>query len=506
MTGLDYCFGCPAGFYCTDGEIPLSCPKGRYCPGNNTADQPYCPRGTYNPQFGMVSEADCQPCPGGYYCDLLGATEFDPSVNGTGVDQCAAGYYCKIGVNVSTPTNSTSSGEGGPCPTGHYCEIGTEEPTRCPNGTYRDVEFGESESDCTTCILGHYCGSEGLSNATGPCDPGFYCLRGNVDPNPTGIDDSIGGPCPIGHYCLEGTSYPLECPSGTYNNVTGRDSCFTCPEAHFCPENITDYDPFPCPEGHYCPLGTKQSTQFPCPKGTYRNDSMGVSESDCYPCPAGMYCGSEGLTLPTDVCDQGYFCVLGAWSATPNEYDNFTHGDCLCPSNSTGGQCQPGYFCPQASSEPTACTEGNYCETTGLHTVTGQCLSGYYCDRGAKIADPTDGITGNICPAGRYCGTGTGVDQPRCPSGTFSNTTGNQLVTDCTDCTQGYYCGSAGLIEPTGQCDEGYYCPAAQSIATPFTCQAGYYCPQGSHEQIHCPSGTYQDQTAQGGCKACPPG
>jgi hypothetical protein len=59
------------------------------------------------------------------------------------------------------------------------------------------------------------------------------------------------------------------------------------------------------------------------------------------------------------------FCVLGAWSATPTDYNNFTHGDCLCPSNTTGGMCQPGYYCPQGSLEPTLCEEGSYCATTG---------------------------------------------------------------------------------------------------------------------------------------------
>ena len=64
-----------------------------------------------------------------------------------------------------------------------------------------------------------------------------------------GAEPSIGGPCPIGHYCPEGTSYPLECPAGTYNNVTGRSVCFDCPESYFCPENITDFEPYPCPNG-----------------------------------------------------------------------------------------------------------------------------------------------------------------------------------------------------------------------------------------------------------------
>lgn len=51
-TQLTECYDCPPGYYCVDGENALRCPKGRYCPGNNTAYQPMCPTGTYNPDFG----------------------------------------------------------------------------------------------------------------------------------------------------------------------------------------------------------------------------------------------------------------------------------------------------------------------------------------------------------------------------------------------------------------------------------------------------------------------
>lgn len=51
-TQLSECYDCPPGYYCVDGENALRCPKGRYCPGNNTAYQPMCPTGTYNPNFG----------------------------------------------------------------------------------------------------------------------------------------------------------------------------------------------------------------------------------------------------------------------------------------------------------------------------------------------------------------------------------------------------------------------------------------------------------------------
>lgn len=43
----------------------------------------------------------------------------------------------------------------------------------------------------------------------------------------------------------------------------------------------------------------------------------------------------------------------------------------------------------------------------GLPEVTGLCSVGYYCDRGAIRDDPVDGVTGNVCPAGRYCGMST---------------------------------------------------------------------------------------------------
>ena len=40
----------------------------------------------------------------------------------------------------------------------------------------------------------------------------------------------------------------------------------------------------------------------------------------------------------------------------------------------------------------------------GLATTTAQCQAGYYCAGRADRQDPTDGVMGNICPPGRYCG------------------------------------------------------------------------------------------------------
>ena len=91
------------------------------------------------------------------------------------------------GVNVSQPTPDTASGIGGPCPAGYFCPEQTETPVPCTNGTYRDVTHGAQSSDCFACKLGGYCGSTNMTDVSGPCDAGFYCIRGSKVPNPAGI-------------------------------------------------------------------------------------------------------------------------------------------------------------------------------------------------------------------------------------------------------------------------------------------------------------------------------
>lgn len=85
---------------------------------------------------------------------------------------------------------------------------------------------------------------------------------------------------------------------------------------------------------------------------------------------------------------------------------------------------------------------------------TGQCTAGYFCTLSASNSTPTDGTTGDICPAGRYCETGSITGQG-CPVGTFSNTQGLTNSSECTQCTPGYYCGTIGLTTETGLCSSG---------------------------------------------------
>ena len=53
---------------------------------------------------------------------------------------------------------------------------------------------------------------------------------------------------------------------------------------------------------------------------------------------------------------------------------------------------------------------------------------------------------------------------PKCPSGTFSNSTGLSNETECTICTAGYYCTTSGITDVQGPCTAGYYCPEGKAF------------------------------------------
>ena len=298
-------------------------------------------------------ESQCTSCDAGFYCGEANLT--------AATGPCSAGYYCVEGVD-TPPPDTGFTGTGGPCPEGHFCEVQTSVPEECPAGTFNNITHLEASSECTLCSYGHYCAVGGLTEPTGECAAGFYCLRGASSPNNPTLDSS-GGPCPEGHFCPNGTSYPLPCPCGSYNPTTGQSECAECPVGFYCPENSTDYSTTDCLAGHYCPAGTCHGTDFPCPRGYY-NPNLGANTIDeCLPCEPGSYCETVGLDAPTGLCDAGWFCSRGAFDARPHEYGsqpNATSDElCFCDTNFTpGGQCQPGEVCPQGSEEPLPCTGG----------------------------------------------------------------------------------------------------------------------------------------------------
>lgn len=226
--GLDKPTGnCSAGFFCklgawsstpTDKITGDECPFGHFCPEGSFAPTA-CVPGTYLDSKRSISSSSCKACTAGWYCNASGLE--------TPVGKCAAGYYCTGGQDSRTPVSKE-------CPAGHYCPEGTDKPLPCRSGTYQDMtrkdyckhcperyycnatnggvvsytaypciagyfcpnsttfaeqypcDYGTysnltglaSQSECSPCLGGYYCGERGLTNPRTLCSDGFYCRRG----------------------------------------------------------------------------------------------------------------------------------------------------------------------------------------------------------------------------------------------------------------------------------------------------------------------------------------
>ena len=503
---------CQAGYYCTlaaTTATPLDnitgniCPQGHYCPEGTSSPLP-CDSSYYLPYEGAANVTDCQLCTPGMYC------------GGRGLDSttsfCSPGYYCPEGQNSPTPINFM-------CPLGHFCPMASPQPRHCPAGSYQDEVM---QSECKICPEGFFC-----NNDTGP-----------VISYATYI-------CPSGYYCPEGTQYALQfpCPPGTFSsltgirNVTGCSPCVggkaceeygltipltECSAGYFCRYGIDSSTPNDsemggiCPAGHFCKDGSDTPTK--CPPGTF-SDITGLQVIDeCSECPAGMYCEDYGLTSPSGLCSEGYYCLSGSHNATRTECPQGSY----CPEGSLyPTPCPVGTYSPSYglsnTSQCLSCLPGYYCSTPGLETPQGLCLAGYYCNGGNTVPNPSIGVcpVGLYCPngssypkqcppgmytptaglgechiceegfycipfnesnssgghlaclAGFYCPEGTGHDLRPCPIGSYSNSTGLSNVNQCIECDAGMYCESAGLTAPTGPCDAGFYCTIGNSVSNP---------------------------------------
>ena len=128
--------------------------------------------------------------------------------------QCLNGYYCPANVSDFTPY---------PCARGHYCPNGTRYATEfaCPKGHYRNQTKGKSISDCVPCPGGQYCEGTGLEKPSGPCDPGYFCVRMAYSKTPQDYDNFTSSAC--------------LCPSNSTGNYLLNFQLFWCHILLFLP-------------------------------------------------------------------------------------------------------------------------------------------------------------------------------------------------------------------------------------------------------------------------------
>ena len=110
-----------------------------------------------------------------------------------------------------------------------------------------------------------------------------------------------------------------------------------------------------------------------------------------------------------------------------------------------GGECQPGYYCPEGSHQQTPCTPGLYCELAGLHAPTNSCEPAYYCPSGSSSPQEEP------CPVGHYCPLETAIPVP-CSNGTYNPSIKQDEASDCLPCEAGYYCNETGASTTSGEC------------------------------------------------------
>lgn len=156
----------------------------------------------------MQGQSDCIGCPEGFQCTSNGTTEPVP---------CERGYYCEAADETSYSVASLvdASNDGSI----------VDKRQECPAGTYGIRNYATREDQCASCPAGYYCEGTGLTAYTGECDAGYFCAGGDESATPgaatASIDGGESGLCPTGRYCPAGTTYPIPCPTGTYQDETG---------------------------------------------------------------------------------------------------------------------------------------------------------------------------------------------------------------------------------------------------------------------------------------------
>ncbi|XP_074158322.1 uncharacterized protein LOC141562243 [Sminthopsis crassicaudata] len=514
LKGITECQLCPAGKYCagaglstptgdcdegywckegasvknpTDGMLGLLCPPGHYCLTGTLRPAP-CPPGTWSKE-GNKNLVGCQTCLGDHFCNSSSPLALTRS--------CNLRFQCTEDAILAYFT------DGGPCYTGYFCSQEMKYSTSCPLGSYTPFK---NSAECHICPSGQYC-----------------------------VPEQKPQLCPRGFYCPEGTGLNWQpCPAGTYGPVPGLGSlmeCRVCDRGKFClMANATDADCSPCPPGHYCNATGLTAPSGLCSKGFFClggaiTPNSSIRDRRGGPCPTGHFCPRASVV--PQVCLAGFYNPLPAQSSCKPCPQGF-----FCPENSSSfvaNECPAGHYCPPATasasqfpcprgtynpqkgsdqvSDCIPCDPGMYCPVPGLAKPYGPCNAGFHCIKGASLPNPTDGVTGNLCPAGHTCPQGSPEPVP-CPSGSFLPFPGASSMKDCQPCPAGWFCSQQGLSFPEAACEEGWFCPIASiSGNNPGNlCPIGHYCPSGSPEPQLCPSGQYQDETGQSQCKMCPAG
>ncbi|CBZ54547.1 hypothetical protein NCLIV_049760 [Neospora caninum Liverpool] len=551
-TGLqDDGANCAAGFHCSGGSrsiAPLTseqggsiCRKGYFCTAG-TKQPTECPRGTYNPNEGASTEADCLDCPAGSKYGLALSSNYSlcesrykaygNAIAGTFQDAdasatclvCPAGYACAPGSSQGPVPQHL-------CAAGHYCPAGTTSKTMypCPPGFYNPNTGARSLEDCRPCPPGRYCDRFGLDAPTGDCAEGYYCSGGATSAK--GQYEAQGANDGAGRYdigCLETDKEAVAQENGVA--IEGVDSGADC-MARCQEDSVCKY--FSWNPSKTCTLITQTFELSSCagcvagPKSCSSDcffsgfDFTGTVITTYRQTRSAHLCQSRCVT--NDLCSvfiydaDNTICYLKAhdalshrvkapnvnYIAGPNKYCGFggtLTSICRFPAGIPGTASQictgaeQGYADLLEAGRTCEVTRGcrgiQYLETKRLYYLRCGSVNEKLVEGGATWFPIVCGDMG-LCPKGTYCPAGSA--RPRL-------------------CGIGKYCSDEGAGSEKGQCRAGFWCPGGYSCPSKSTtptaviCTKGHYCPAGAAEPIPCPQGEHQPGVGQSECVACPAG
>ncbi|MDA8690435.1 hypothetical protein N9M86_05070 [Euryarchaeota archaeon] len=407
---------------------------------------------------------------GRYQCVDSPVGKFVPSSSAMYATDSPVGYFVNqtaqssaIPCPIATYQANTGQSSCADANAGYYVDsafgTGQTNQTPCPAGTYNPITGSASSSDCITADSGHYVDSSlgtGQPNQT-PCSSGSYNSNtGSTSPSACVNADA-------GYYVpASGLSIQTECPSGTFQAVTGQTSCEDADAGYYVDSS----------------LGTGQTSQTPCPAGKYNPSPGSTNVVDCIDADSGHYVDSSlgpGQTNQTPCSDGTYNANIG--STNPLDCIVADTGHYVDPTLGTGQTAQ------------TPCPAGSYQASIGQSS----------CD----IADP-----------GHYVDLSLGnaqTNQTPCPTGTYNPNNGSTSVTDCESAEIGHYVDSTlgtGQLSQT-PCLSGTYNPNTGSTSSSecIAADIGHYVAStGQSNQTPCGAGTYQASIGQESCDTADPG
>lgn len=513
----------PLGYYSVDlsgsnivneniRSAVLPCPFGTYC---DRGKKWKCPAGKFGNQIGLSTPACSGVCPEGFYCPEGSTLPHSyPCANDSrvycplGSDQpylVGQGYYSvKSEASVQLAGGYTSQEA---CPRGSYCIDGIR--SFCPAGRYGTNSQSTNASCSGPCRGGYFCPPGSFLSTQVQCDrTDVYCPEGSPQPIPVAVGYYTAGH--EGNLTLSAT-YSLD---GNMFQGWARDQQNICEPGFFCEKGIFSFQ-------EICLLvidvfSSLPGVRIPCPPGRY-GASHGLSTALCDGfCRAGYYCplGAKSATQQ-DCGGANVFCPLGSAAPHPVDLGYYTTGGDGVNNRADQQRCNPGTYCVEGVQS--LCRAGFYGHIHGQLSAncSGPCDPGYYCPEGS--ISPTEVLCGD---PSRYC-PGNSPHPLPVPSGHYSiggNVSSRSAYQVAEEgfyamdgllyaCPAGVFGAVPGLDSPlcSGRClIPGYFCPVASvSPVMRFCGDDAHYCPAGTTAPVAVDSGFY---TADYSLQVCPPG